>query len=344
MMNKFGSVLKDFLEFENINIKEFASRIDTTPKNLIDIIKGNIEISQNMIYNISFVTGIPVSYIESVENNFKLDKRIDDYLEEEKINIREYINRFHYKEFSKEYGVSFTNERNDYSIAKDILKYLRISNPKSLYKENNNIFYKSKNDKVELLALWLEKCYRSIKEQDIKEYHKDNINILVSFIQNEAKFNCFNEEKLIKKFNENGIYLVIQDDLKGSKIRGAFRVLNDKPAIYLTKKHKRIADIYFSLLHELAHCKSDFNRAKNGSIVSYFDKNNMEDYELSADNKAFNWMVDDKLYNELKNSNNGINDSRIIKSFFVYRLANDKIINYSSKLYQDNNILIDKCI
>ena len=62
MMNKFGKQLGEFLEYKNISIKEFAERVNTTSKNMIDIIKGNVELSQNMIYNIAFVTEIPVSY------------------------------------------------------------------------------------------------------------------------------------------------------------------------------------------------------------------------------------------------------------------------------------------
>lgn len=103
----------------------------------------------------------------------------------------------------------------------------------------------------------------------------------------------------VEKFNENGVFLVIEDDLSGSKIRGAFKVLNDKSAIYLTRKHNRITDIYFALFHELAHLKSDYSRAKRGSLIS-FDKNDKVDYELKADKQAFNWMVDDKIYNEIK--------------------------------------------
>ena len=49
MMNKFGKKLNEFLEFYNISVKEFAERIGTSPKNLNDILKGNIELSQNMI-------------------------------------------------------------------------------------------------------------------------------------------------------------------------------------------------------------------------------------------------------------------------------------------------------
>lgn len=190
------------------------------------------------------------------------------------------------------------------------------------------------------MALWLERCYKVVIEQKVSEYNKNNISNLVNYIREEAKKNIFDEESLIKEFNKNGIYLAIEDDLPGSKIRGAFKVLNDKPAIYITKKYKRFADVYFALLHELAHCKSDFNRAKNGSIISSIDDISTDEYEKKADLTALNWMVDNKYYNLIKNKPSDINSFDVIKSFYVYRLAHDNIINYSSKLYQNNNKLI----
>lgn len=338
--NKFGLQLKEYLDFYNISNNDFSERIGTTSKNLIDIINGDVQLSQNMIYNISFITEIPVSYIENVELNYKFDNTINAFLEKNNLTIKEFINKFSYKEFSKEYEVKFTDEKSDIWIAKDILKYLRITNPELLYKQDNTIFYNSKNDKPELLSLWLERCYKVVSNQEVGIYDKDNIEILVDYIRDCAKNNIFNKEELIKKFNEYGIFLAIEKDLKGSKIRGAFKVLNDKPAIYITKKHNRYADIYFALLHELAHCKSDFNRAKSGSIVSTDDDMDLEDYELKADSTALNWMINDSLYNIIKNNYKDIDSFDVIKSFFVYRLAKDNIIKYSSDLYQNNNLLL----
>ena len=339
-LNKFGEELGELLEFQNISINEYADRIGTTPKNLIDIINGNVSLSFNIICNISFISDIPVDYIISVEGNYKIDNKIDDYLSNNNITIRQYINRFNYKDLKSIYNVTYKNELNDYSIARGILQYLRINDPNQLYKEDNHIFYKSNNDKPELLALWLERCYRVVQEQELGEYKKDNIDNLVKYIRKEAMNNIFNKVKLINEFNKNGIFLAIEPDLKGAKIRGAFRVLNDKPAIYITTKYKRYADVYFALLHELAHCKSDFNRAKNGSIVSYENIKSIDDYELKADNTAFNWMVDDITYNKIKISKD-FDDKQEIESFVVYRLANDKLISYNSELYQKYNKIID---
>ena len=296
MMNKFGKQLGDFLEFSNISINEFAERIDITPKHLIDIIKGDAPLTQYMIYNISFVTGISTQYIENVEEGYRVQKMVDEFLNENSISLTQFVNSFNYKELADKYGVEYTNERNKYHIVEDILKYLRISDPKLIYKKDNSIFYKSKNDRPELLALWLERCYRMTRTQEIGEYTKDNIINLVEFIRDEARNNRFDKERLIKEFNKNGIFLAIEPDLKGSKIRGAFKVLNNKPAIYLTTKHKRIGDVYFALLHELAHCKSDFNRAKSGSIVSNINDIELEEYEIRADKTALNWMIPDDEY------------------------------------------------
>ena len=339
--NEFGIELRDYIEFNHMSNNEFAERIGTTPKNLIDILDGNVSISQNMIYNISFITGISVDYIERVEREFSIDKRINEYLDDNHLTIRQYINRFNYKELSEKYNISYEDERNDYNIAENILKFLRFNSPNPIYKEDDSvIFYKSKNDKPELLALWLEHCYRTVKNQEIGVYKKENIEKLVSFIREEASNDRFDKDRLIKEFNKNGIFLAIEPDLKGAKIRGAFRVLNDKPAIYITPKYNRYADIYFAILHELAHCKSDFNRAKSGSFVSLENVHSDEDYELRADRTAFNWMVDDKIYQKIIDTKEYDNNSQV-PCFLAYRLAYDKQISYKSNYYQKNNKVIN---
>ena len=340
-LNKFGIELKELLDFQNISIQEYAERIGTTPKNLIDIINGNVSLSFNIICNIAFISDIPVDYISKVEENFKIDNSINDYLKDNNLTIREFINNYHYKELNEKYHVIYNNDLNDYTIARSILKYLRITSPYQIYKENNSIFYKSKNDNPELLALWLEHCYRTVSKQEIGEYTNNNIDILVDFIKKEAKNNRFNKEKLIEEFNKYGIFLAIEPELDGSKIRGAFRVLNNKPAIYITTKYNRYADVYYALLHELAHCKSDYNRAKKGSIVSFENIKEEEDYEIKADKTALNWMVNDNNYQVII-KNKDYENNHEIKSFLVYRLALDKRIKYNSPIYEKYNEIINK--
>lgn len=337
---RFKDYLIDYLEFYNITQKDFAKRIDITPKHLVDILSGKSDLSFQVIDNIGLVTGISVDYIHRVEANYRLELKIEDYLKKENTTLIKILNKFDYKYLIKENYIDFIDVSNDLDILKDILKFLRVSSPSKIYELEENILYKSKNNKPELLLLWLEKCYKETLKQKVSKYKKENINKIVEYIINSAKKEVFNEQELIKYFNTMGIYLVIEDDMPGSKIRGAFKVHKNTPAIYLTRKHQRIADIYFALLHELAHCKTDFNKAKSESLVSY--DTDINDVESKADEQAYNSMVNDKYYNEvcIKQNYNIHNEDKYPKSFVVYRLAKDKIIKYSSKEYQEYNILI----
>ena len=336
---RFANYLKDYLEFNNITNKDFANRIGITPKHLIDILSGKRDLSSQIIDSISIVTNIPADYIYKMELNYKIESDIDEYLKNNSLTISQYLNKFSYQYLIKNKWFTFIDVNNKMDIAKDILKFLRVKDPQKLYEIDKNIYYKSKNDKPELLLLWLEKCYRETLNQKIEKYGKENIDILVNYIRDLASKNVFDEEMLIQEFNRNGIGLVIQQDIPGSKIRGAFKVHKEVPAIYITYKHKRIADIYFALLHELAHCKKDFNQAKGTNLVSYDNETKTEEM---ADLQAYEWMVDNKYYEKIINNPEYDIDNETVypKCFVVYKLAKDGYIDYSSEIYQKYNFLL----
>ena len=338
---RFKDFLKDYLDFHHIAINDFASRIEVTPKTLIDILNGNLDLSSKVIENISFITNISTDYIYKIEKNYKLEKVINNYLLNNNLTITKYLDKFNYNYLKKNDFITFIDKSDKMESTKDILKFLRVSSPEQIDNIDTKGYYKSKNDKHELLVLWLEKCYRETLKQNVGEYKKENINKLVSFILDEASNTSFDKNKLIKKFNEMGIFLVIESDIPGSKIRGAFKVHKGIPAIYLTMKHRRIADVYFALLHELAHCKTDFNSAQKSSYISFYE--NLDVKELDRDKEAFNWMIDDDYYNKCcSNKYDILKEKKYPKSFVVYRLASDKIINYNSEIYQKYNILLEK--
>lgn len=337
---RFKDYLIEYLEFNNITNKDFANRIGITPKHLIDILSGNRDISSQVIDNISLVTNIPTDYIYRVEANYKFEQTIENYLTKEKITETQYLNKCQYKYLIKEKFLDFLDCENKLEMIKDILRFLRVPSPEKVYEIDKNACFKSKNDKPELLLLWLEKCYRETLKQKVKTYSKENIDALVTYIVSCAKKGVFDEKKLIEQFNRYGIYLVIQDDIPGSKIRGAFKVHRGIPAIYLTHKHQRIADIYFALLHELAHCKTDFNKAQATSLVSY--EFSVDESEQRADYQAYNWMVDEEYYHTVccKPQYNIALEKNYPKCFVLYRFAQDGLIQYRSKEYQKYNFVL----
>lgn len=122
--NKFGIQLKEFLDFNNININNFSKSTEISYEDLIKIYNGEVELTKELIYKISEYSNIPVSYIKSVEENYSFDNLIDKYLVGEKLTLKQYLNKINYKEISKQYNIIFTDERNYYWILKDIIKVI----------------------------------------------------------------------------------------------------------------------------------------------------------------------------------------------------------------------------
>ena len=143
----------------------------------------------------------------------------------------------------------------------------------------------------------------------------------------------FDINSLIKILNKYGIYLVVEDALPATKIRGCMMVKITNPAIYLTKTFKEKASFYFALYHELAHVKRDFNMAKNKIVV---DAEN----EVAIDNQALNWMIPQNIWEDIKNNLKDVAsicyNNNIPVCFATSRLAKEKIISYKSKLYLTN--------
>ena len=336
---RFKDYLIDYLEYNNITNKDFANRLDITPKHLIDILSGDVAISSEIANRIALVTNIPIDYIYKVELNYKFEEEIEEYLKKENFTETAYLNKYNYKYLIKNDYIEFIDAADKLEVIKDILKFLRVPSPEKVKEIDQGAYYKSKNDKPELLLLWLEKCYRETLKQQVAEYQKENIEILVKYICECAKKDKFDKDELIQTFNDNGIFLVVQEDIPGSKIRGAFRVHRGIPAIYLTYKHRRLADIYFALLHELAHCKTNYNRAQSASLVSFEEASDEE--EIRADNQAYKWMVEDKYYETLCNEADLEKEKEYPKAFVAYRMAKDNKIKYSSKAYQKYNKVIE---
>lgn len=344
----FSDYLQDYLELEGISQQEFAYSLEINQTQLSLILNKKRELSYKLLEKISMVTPFALKDMIIIQSNYNIEKEIIDKVHKNNDTVKEYIKRYKYKQLeSYTQEIKFKNIEDELEVMKDIMKYLRMANP---YKNKlSTVRFKSKHNKVELVNIWLEKCYREAKKQNVTTYNKKNLEVVIEHINKFAKTEQFDKDELLHLFNQNGIYLSIVEDMPGSKIRGAFKVLNNKPAVYITLKHKRPADIYFALLHELGHCKTDFNSGKNKTYIS-IDESMVEEQDKSeevADHKAYNWMISDTLYTRVLAEFNNTNFYSLIDKydlapmFLAYRLASDGKIKYQSKLYQKHNPIMD---
>jgi len=334
----FGNYLKDYLEFNNISQSEFALRLGITQKHMNEILNGKANITLEMAGNIERLTGIDSKFIINVENNRKLENSIlkkfgtienlKDLLEKE----------FQIKELKKNNWLVFKDEKNAVQIAIDLLNFLKIKDFSVIESLQKQILFKKKGENINKIALWIAHCDEIIKEQVVEEYNHYNLMFLIEDLKHYAYENKLNIEEIQKILNTYGIYFACEKALKGSKIRGCFKVKVKHPAIYLTDNYAGKDSFFFELFHELGHCKTDFNEAQSKIII---DGN--EEKEEKADKFALNNMIPEEIWNEIlktdlneKTLNKYSVKYKIPMSFIVGRLAKIKKIDYTSKLYQNN--------
>lgn len=336
----FGSMLKDYLEYHKISQSDFADKLGITQKHINNILNENADISEDFMIAISLITDIDVNLITFVETKKKLYNYLNNRFSNEK-EINEFLNSFYIKEMEKMNWITLNDKTSYLQNAYDLLKYLNVRDFNIFEKySKEKIFFKKYDDSnLKKVFLWIKRCDSLIENQSVSSYNSSNMVLLLNDLKKE-RTRPFNKSSLIKLFNKHGLYLVIEEALKGTKIRGCTKVVGDNPAIYMTCYLKEKSSFYFALYHELGHVKSDYNKAKSKVIIDGDDS-----LEKRANLFAANQMIDEKIYSEiLENIDDKekiCRNNNIPLCFLYSRLAHDKRIKYTDKLYLDSREKID---
>ena len=336
----FGSMLKDYLEYHKISQSDFADKLGITQKHINNILNENADISEDLMIAISLITDIDVNLITFVETKKKLYNYLNNRFSNEK-EINEFLNSFYIKEMEKMNWITLNDKTSYLQNAYDLLKYLNVRDFNIFEKySKEKIFFKKYDDSnLKKVFLWIKRCDSLIENQSVSSYSSSNMVLLLNDLKKE-RTRPFNKSSLIKLFNKHGLYLVIEEALKGTKTRGCTKVVGDNPAIYMTCYLKEKSSFYFALYHELGHVKSDYNKAKSKVIIDGDDS-----LEKRANLFAANQMIDEKIYSEiLENIDDKekiCRNNNIPLCFLYSRLAHDKKIKYTDKLYLDSREKID---
>ena len=336
----FGKFLKEYLEYNNISQTEFATRLNVTQKHINEILNGKSDITLEMAASIEKITSIPISFIINSENR----KYVTNYLynlygTEENLN-KELKAKFPFKELEDREWINFQDITNPIQNYMDIINFLKVRNLEALDKIQEKTLFKKNGDNFNKLSLWISRCDELVQNQKVNEYLVENFYFLIDDLKKEAYNEKFNIDKIQEILNNYGIYFVVEKALSGTKVRGCFRVKGKHPAIYNTKNYSGKDSFYYELFHELGHCKSDYNVAKNKIIVDGTDEQ-----EKRADRFALNTMIDEKMWNKIECNYSEENllkiskENKIPMSFIVGRLAKVGYIKYNSKLYNKYKLL-----
>ena len=103
----------------------------------------------------------------------------------------------------------------------------------------------------------------------------------------------------IQLLAENGIVVVVENDLPGTYLDGAAMLaISDHPIIGLTLRHDRLDNFWFTLFHELGHV---YLHLFDGLRYNYFDDDEStatDSIELEADKFALNRLIPEQSWEQ----------------------------------------------
>ncbi len=252
-----GYYIKDMIEAEGMSQDELAKRLQTSSKNISDLLKGKINLTDEMALRLSIVFGTSVSMWLNLNQGFI----------KEKLEIERRMQEDAECELAKEIDYSFWVDlnvvepmRKTSGKVRELQRYFRISSLEVLKKRDFLVQYNTTTtdikDKDVLNAnAWVQTAINIGNQIDTKKFDKKKLTAILPEIRKMALENPQEFQGELKvMLAECGIAFVMLPNLKRCNINGAVKWLNKEKAL-LAMNNVEVLDekFWFALFHEIGH-------------------------------------------------------------------------------------------
>lgn len=327
-----GYYIKELVESLELTQEDFAKRLDTTPKNLSLLIRGEQSLSIDMAMKLSRMLGTSVSYwlnLQSAYDELVAEFKSEDVLQDEKHTFI----ALSYKYFKDNFGLPNLPRKIDEQIAQ-VRQFLGVATLCVLENRDMAVSFRSaipeltNHNTIKANAM-VQIATNVAMKQDAPRYNKEKLLKAVEYALTLTTQHQTFYPLLRKAFIEAGVVLVVLPNLPGSNINGANKRVGDKIMLMVNDRRMNSDTFWFTLLHEIGHII-------NGDYGISFDKEKGK-IEEEADRFAEDALIDPALYREFVAG--GRFDCNAILAFaerinrapgiVVGRLENDGIVEYN---------------
>lgn len=251
-----GYYIKEVVSTSGLTQEDFAKRLDTTPKNLSLLIRGEQSLSLDLAMKLSRLLGTSVKYWLNLQNAY--DVMIAEFKSDEELELeRRVFDFFKYKYFVENFELPEFPRKIDEQIV-SLRTFLNVSSLNVLTKEDLTVSFRgskgilteaniAKANTMVQIAINATLCV------DMPNFNKHKLgNAINRILKLTSEHNDFFE--LIRtELKESGVNLVILPNIPGSKINGATKKLGEKMMIMVNDRNSYSDTFWFTLFHELGH-------------------------------------------------------------------------------------------
>ena len=297
-----GYYLKEIIEDMGITQDEFAKRLETTGKNLSDLLNGKSKLSNEIALKLSIMFGTSADVWLNLQKTYN-----EKIIEIERRKLEDYeagcAQLIDYSYFIELGVVPVVRKSAD--KAKELLKYFKIASFNVLKATNFLVNYRTAismvNEKNVINSnAWVQTALNIGQQIDTEAFDLKKLN---SYLQEIRKMTLQNPVDFLPRLTEIlkscGVALVVLPHLKNSGVNGAVKWINKDKVILTINNRRKYADVFwFSLFHEIGHVlQKKITMLIVGIDVEEMDETNRI-LEGEADDFARNYLLPRDPYRE----------------------------------------------
>lgn len=251
-----GYYLKEIVDESGLTQEDFAKRLDTTPKNLSLLVRGEQSLSIDIAMKLSRMIGTTVSYWLNLQNAY--DALIAEFNSDKELEKeREIFKELDYKYFRDNFGLPDLTRKTDEQIV-EVRKFLNVSTLSVFEKRDMAVSFRSASQKLSdantikaniMVQIAANMALNVQAPKFNRTKFKQAVDYALSLTRNHKDF-----YPLIKKeFYNAGVIFVILPNLPGSKINGATKKLERNVMLMVNDRRLNADTFWFTLFHEIGH-------------------------------------------------------------------------------------------
>ena len=281
-----GYYIKEIVEESGLTQEDFAKRLDTTPKNLSLLIRGEQNLSIDIAMKLSRMIGTSVSYWLNLQNAY--DALIAEFKSKEELAQERLIfSILDYKYFREYFNLPDLPRKIDEQIVQ-VRNFLNVATLTVLKKPDMAVSFRSATGEMSeanivkantMVQIATNIALKTEAPKFNKPLFEEAVRYALTLTKDHSTF-----YPLIKEaFCKVGVIFVILPNISGSKINGATKKVGNNIMLLVNDRRLNSDTFWFTLFHEIGHIM-------NGDYGISFDSESGEQEEI-ADKYAEDMLI-----------------------------------------------------
>lgn len=251
-----GYYIQEIVDESGLTQKDFAKRLDTTPKNLSLLIRGEQSLSVDIAMKLSRMLGMSITYWMNLQNAY--DVLVAEFKSEDKLKEeREILECLEYKYFRDNYGLPALPRKIDEQV-KVLREFLNVATLTVFKERDMAVSFRSSTDELTenstikantMVQIAVNKALKVSAPKFNKRKFEAAVRYALTLTKEHNKFYTL----IYKAFLDAGVIFEILPNLSGSNINGATKKIGDSIMLMVNDRRLYADSFWFTLFHEIGH-------------------------------------------------------------------------------------------